>query len=610
MTIKKDTQNIKKKNYSFINLFKILKSLFSMLKNYKFRISISIIFTLISTSIGLLIPLITSDAINLFFYGFKDKIAGTGDINFEKLLFIIVQLCVLFLVQFFFNAVTNLICTKISKTINFKLRNDICHKIYRLPSSYFEKTNRGEVLSLIINDSEQIGENISEIFVATVNTIYLTMGSIVLMFLLNIPLTVCALILVPIGLFTILFITKKSQKHYANRQNITADINSYIEESLSGLNMIRIFNKKEEVLNNFQIKNNDLYEQALKGRIFASSASPLSNFFNKLYYIIIVVIGAYLCLLNLFTVGEIQAFIRYLEVFNSRANAMVNIFDQVQRMAASYERISNFLNLPDYEMNNKENILSNHLIDNFDINRNPIIQFENVNFAYTKDSNIINNFSLDIYKGETIAIVGPTGAGKTTLIKLLLRFYDSYNGNIKLYGHDIKSLNFSEVRKQFGVVLQNIWLYFGPIEDNIKFGNPNAKKNEVIQAAKISRADKFIELLPDKFKTWIFEGGVSLSYGQIQLLAIARAIASKRDIIILDEATSNVDTKTEQELFDAFDNLIEQKTSIIIAHRLSTIISADKIVVINNGDIVEIGNHKELMSKKGFYYDIYKSGLK
>lgn len=550
-------------------------------------------------------PKLISYAVDILFYGFIDKLNNYADIDFKNLINILIVMFLLSIINCVFSWIANVINTKISSKIKYNLRTQISNKISLLPSSFFEQSNRGDIISLISNDIEQLSTKLAETVIGLFCQIVFTTSSVILMFSINYTLALCALIIVPCQLLLNLLIVKKSQKNYDSCQNILGEINNIVDETLNGHDVAMAFGKQKNCSIKFNILNKDMFNKSFKAYLISGINNPLTILFSNLYFVIIVIYGAFLCMAQIMTVGGIQAFIQYLSMFNNQASNFVGVFNTTQTFIASFKRVNNFLNLEDIT---DQKLLTETKLEKQNNDDGSIINFKHVNFSYIKDKPILKDFNLSINEGDTIAIVGPTGAGKTTIIKLLLRFFDNYEGEINLYGQNIKTLDFDIVRRQFAVVLQNIWFYNASIADNIRYGKLDANFDEILNASKIANSDKFIKYLDNKYDTMLF-GGSNISYGQKQLIAIARAIIANRDILILDEATSYVDTKTEKDLYEVFDKLIKNKTAIVIAHRLSTIKNANKIIVLNNGKIVEVGNHESLINKKGFYFDLYQSGL-
>lgn len=589
------------KSSAIKGFFKNLKQITRLYTNHKLRILIALIFALIATGFSMWAPKLLAQTTDELFNGLLALISGIGNIDFTKVLSLLVFVTGVYIFASGFQIIYGLICTNVSRKVCYELRNTLAEKITALPISYFEEDSKGNVLSRVINDVDMLGEKIAEILISIVTTTTMLLGSVIMMFTINIVLSLIVVVLIPLGMLIVLVIIKYSQSHFVGQQNKLGQVNGFIEEHIKGHTLIQAFNKQKETINSFDKINDELYKESLFAKIISGTSSPLINFIGKISYVIVVVLGAYFTIIGTMSVGNILAFVQYVNNFTNPLATLMNLFNSVQQMAAAAERIYKFLELP----NDKDAtaILQSSKTDS----NNPVISFKNVSFGYSKNKTIINNFSLDIKKGQTVAIVGPTGAGKTTLVKLLMRFYDVDNGKIMLFGKNIKNYSKKSIRNHMAMVLQDIWLFSGTIKDNIQYGNLEANEDEVKTAGQLACADSFISKLNNDYNFKIDEGARNLSQGQNQLISIARAIIAEREIMILDEATSSVDTATEKQLYKAFDKLIEKKTSIVIAHRLSTIKNADVILVLNNGDIIEQGSHKELLAQKGFYYDLYQS---
>lgn len=600
-TKNKSPQKNKYSIKEFINNFVHIAKLFV---RYKAQVILAIVFALSCTVLSMITPKVMASIINELFYGLGDKTTGEGGINYTILTPLLILVSSLFLINAVCGTLQGIFSTNVSRRVCYDLRKEISIKINTLPISYFESTSKGNLLSRVINDVDMLGQNIAQVFISFITTTTMLVGSVIMMFSVNVTLALIALILIPISMGFISLIIRYSQRIFVRSRRALGEVNGFVEEYVNGHQLVQVYNKQDETVDKFNEINNRLYKNNLVSSVISSISSPLMSIVNNLANIVSTILGAYFSIIGVMTVGDIQAFLSYLGGFTSPLNSIVSLFNQIQSMAASSERIYEFLEIPD------EIDTSKALPETATADKETVVSFENIDFSYTGDVNVINDFSLDIKKGQTVAIVGPTGAGKTTIVKLLMRYYDVSKGSIKLHGVDIKDMKCDDVREHFAMVLQDIWLFSGNIEDNIRYGRLDASTDEVKNAGKLACADDFINLMPQQYKSNITEGAKNLSQGQKQLISIARAIIADREVMILDEATSSVDTATEQQLYEAFDKLIEQKTSIVIAHRLSTIKNADVILVLNNGDVIEQGNHETLLAKKGFYYDLYQSGLK
>lgn len=585
---------------------KNIKQIAKLFKKIKGKLLIALIFAIMATFFSVVGPKIQASAINELFYGLKDIVAGVGSINFYRLIILLLAAIFVFICSFTCQAIQSIICTNVSKKVCYDLRKDLIHKINLLPISYFESNSKGNLLSRVINDVDMLAQNISNVFISIATAVTMLVGSVVMMYIINSLLATIIIVLIPLSILFTTLVVKFSQQHFINQQNTLGEVNGYVVEHISGHSVVQLYNKQKQTVSEFSKINQHLFKESIKARIISQIASPLFGFVNNLSYIVVVILGAYFSIIGTFTVGDILAFTQYVNNFSGPLNTLISTVNIIQQMAAASQRIYEFLDLPNEDEINKEYVQLKQDHNSQD----PIISFKNVQFSYDKEHIIINNFSLDIKKGQTVAIVGPTGAGKTTLVKLLMRFYDIDKGQILLYGHDVSNSKREDVRKHIAMVLQDIWLFWGSIKDNIRYGKDNASDLDVQKAAKTACADIFINNTKDKFNTEIYEGAKNFSLGQKQLISIARAIIAEREIMILDEATSSVDTATEEQLYKAFNKIIDEKTCIVIAHRLSTIKKADIILVLNNGDIVEQGKHEELLKKKGFYFDLYMSGKK
>ena len=566
---------------------------------YKIWLSIVVIFAIASTIFSIVGPKILGNATTEIFTGIVSKISGGAGINFGKIGNIILTLLVLYIISAIFSAIQGLIMTQIAQKLTYKLRNDLAQKLNKLPMNYFDKKTNGEVLSVITNDIDTLGMNLNQSITQIITSVFTIIGILAMMFSMNVPMTLVSLLTLPLSGFAVKFIVGKSQKYFAKQQEFLGHVNGNIEETFSGYNIVKVFNGEEKAIQDFKKSNDELYESAWKSQFLSGLMHPIMNFIGNICYVAIALLGGYLSIQGKITVGNIQSFIQYNKQFTQPINQIAQVSSMIQSMIASAERIFEFL---DEEEEPKE------ITDKTDIkDLKGNVTFKHVHFGYKPDKIIINDFNAEIKEGQKIAIVGPTGAGKTTIVKLLMRFYDLNSGKILIDGHDISEFDRGEIRKMFGMVLQDTWLFNGTIKDNIKYGKQDASDSEIIEATKAAHVHHFIKTLPNAYNMEINEETSNISQGQKQLLTIARVILANPKILILDEATSSIDTRTEIQIQSAMDELMKGRTSFIIAHRLSTIRNADLILVMNNGDIVEQGTHEELLNLNGFYADLYNS---
>ncbi len=574
-----------------------LNKLLKRVSTYKILIILSFIFAIGSTIFAIISPKILGNATTEIFNGLILKISGTGGINFNTIKNILITLGILYVISALFSYVQSLIMTSVSQRTSYKLRKEVSQKLNKLPMSYFDKQNTGDILSIITNDIDTIQLNLNGSATQLVSSIVTVIGIFVMMCSINVTLAILTALVLPVASIVVMILVKKSQKHFVNQQKYLAEVDSEIEEMVSGHSVIKAFNAEEKTITKFDLDNKKLFEAGFKSQFLSGLMHPIMNFVGNLNYALIAIVGAVFAIKGKITVGNIQSFIQYSKQFTNPIAQLAQISSQIQSMIAASERVFNFLDTGEYVDNGKLKA------DNVEGN----VEFKNVKFGYNEDKIIIKDFNAKINAGEKIAIVGPTGAGKTTIVKLLMRFYELNSGEILLDGKNITDYKRSELESVFAMVLQDTWLFNGTILDNLRYGNLNASDKEVIDAAKTANADYFIRTLPDGYNMVLNEETSNISGGQKQLLTIARAILANPKILILDEATSNVDTRTEELIQKAMDKVMMGRTSFIIAHRLSTIKNADLILVMNEGDIVEIGKHDELLKKKGFYAKIYNS---
>ena len=566
---------------------------------YKLAIFVVMIFAVVGTVFNVVGPKVLGKATTALSEGLMAKIAGTGGIDLTRISRILLFVLALYVVSAIFTFIQHYIMSTISQKICYRMRKEISEKINRMPMKYFESRTYGEVLSRITNDVDTLGMSLSQSINQIITSITTMVGVLIMMISISPLLTLIALFILPISISLIAFVMKKSQKYFRSQQEYLGEINGQVEENFTGHLVIKAYNKEEEVIRDFNKTNDHLYESAWKSQFLSGMMHPIMMFVGNLGYAAVALIGGILAIKGTIEIGDIQAFIQYVKNFTQPIQQIAQVANQVQSMAAAAERVFEFLN-EEEESQIVENPVS---VDNIVGN----VSFEHVHFGYKEDQIIIHDFSAEIKQGQKIAIVGPTGAGKTTMVKLLMRFYDVNDGAIKIDGHNIKDFNRRELRDAFGMVLQDTWLFKGSIMENIRYGRLDATDEEVIAAAKAAHAHRFIETLPGGYDMELNEDASNVSQGQKQLLTIARAILADNKILILDEATSSVDTRTEIRIQKAMDNLMKGRTSFIIAHRLSTIRDADLILVMKDGDIIEQGTHEELLEKNGFYAKLYNS---
>lgn len=589
-----------------------LNKLLGYLKEYKVSLVIVVMLAIISTVFSIVGPKILGQATTEIYNGIIGKISGSGfGIDFNVIGRIILTLLLLYTLSFAFSYIQGYIMTSVSMKLTYKLRNDISKKINRIPLGYFDTTNHGEVLSRITNDIDTLSQNLNQSVTQLITSVTILLGIVVMMLTISWQLTLVSACIIPISLLFIMIVVKRSQKYFKWQQEYLGKLNGHIEEMYSGHNVMKAFNGEEDSVEKFNGYNEKLYMSSWKSQFFSGLMMPIINFVSNFGYVIICILGGYLVTKNGLPVGDIQAFIQYVKQFTQPVVQVSNISNILQQTMAAAERVFEFLEEAEEIPEDEDPIKIGKNEDPTDnpklIDIDGSVQFAHVKFGYNPDKIIIKDFSAIIEPGKKVAIVGPTGAGKTTMVKLLMRFYDVNDGAILVDGYNIKHFKRNDLRSQFGMVLQETWLYNGTIRDNIRYGKLDATDEEVIEAAKTAQADFFIRTLPNGYDMVLNEEASNVSQGQKQLLTIARAILANPKILILDEATSSVDTRTELLIQKAMDNLMKGRTSFVIAHRLSTIRDADLILVMNNGDIVEQGNHNELMKKNGFYASLYNS---
>ena len=577
-----------------------MMKLLAYLSPYKWHFVVVFIFAIASTVFNIIGPKILGRATTKLFEGAMAMLAGTGEgIDFVYIGNIIALLAGLYFASAVFGFIQGWIMTGVSMKMTYRFRKEISEKINRLPISYFDRTSQGEVLSRVTNDVDTISQTLNQSLTQIITSVITMIGVLVMMFSISWLMTLAVMVILPIAVLFISIIVRHSQKYYKQQQEYLGHVNGHVEEMFGGHVVVKAFNGEKRSIEKFDGLNNTLYSAAWKSQFISGLMMPIMNFVGNLGYVAVAVLGGLLAFRNLITVGDIQAFIQYVRNFTQPITQIANISNVLQQTAAASERVFEFLAEAEETADTASPVTLESVKGH--------VEFRNVHFGYNPEKTIINNFSAEILPGQKIAIVGPTGAGKTTIVKLLMRYYDIQSGSILVDGHDIRDFTREGLRDKFGMVLQDSWLYNASIMENIRYGQLDATDEEVYQAARTANVDHFIRTMPDGYNMVLDEETSNISQGQKQLLTIARAVLSRPNILILDEATSSVDTRTEVLIQKAMDNLMQGRTSFIIAHRLSTIRNTDSILVMNNGDIVEQGTHEELLEKKGFYASIYNS---
>lgn len=575
--------------------------LFRYLKPYYWSLLAVIIFAIASTIFSIIGPKILSKATDKLIAGISAKIQNTGGIDFTYINKILLLLLGLYLLSMLFNYVQSWITSGISQKVAYSLRKDIAEKIDRLPLSFFDKHASGDILSRITNDVDTIAQSLNQSMAQIITSTVTVVGVVIMMFTISWQLTLIALAILPVTFGILGMVMSRSQKYYIGQQKALGDADGHIEEMYGAHQIVQAFNGEAASVATFKKYNDELYTSGWKSQFFGSLMMPISNLVGNIGYVGICIAGGFLAVNSVVTIGDIQAFIQYVKSFTQPITQIAQIMNMLQSTAAASERVFDFLEaeeMPDEEVEISTEEAAKLPSD---------VTFDHVRFGYNPDKIIIKDFSLDVSAGQKIAIVGPTGAGKTTLVKLLMRFYELNSGKITIGGQDISKMKRSDLRSMFGMVLQDTWLFNGTIKENLRYGNLNASDEELRQAAIDAHADHFIDQMPEGYDSMINEESSNISAGQKQLLTIARAFVKDPKILILDEATSSVDTRTELLIQQGMDRLMQGRTAFVIAHRLSTIRDADSIIVLKDGDIVEVGNHDSLMAKKGFYADLYQS---
>ncbi|HBL83973.1 MAG: multidrug ABC transporter ATP-binding protein [Clostridiales bacterium GWF2_38_85] len=587
-----------------------IAKLVGYLGKHKWLILIVCILAIISTVFTIIGPKILGGATDELFTGIMSQFAGTGSVDFTKIGWILAELIGLYLFSAIIGYLQGFFMSNVTAKVTFKLRNDISEKIHKLPFNYYDKVTHGDILSRITNDVDTISQTFNQSLTQIITSVTALIGITIMMLTISWQLTLIVLCVIPISMVVVIMIVKKSQKHFKNQQKYLGSVNGHIEEMFGSHVIVKAFNGEEDSVETFGEYNDELYKSAWKANFLSGLMMPITMFIGNLGYVAVCIMGGYFAVNGSMTIGGIQAFIQYVRSFMQPISQIANISNVLQQTAAA-ERVFEFFEEKE-EVRETINALTINNDDEIpdtdtNIHINGDVAFENVSFGYNQDKIIINNFNAEIKPGQKIAIVGPTGAGKTTIVKLLMRFYDVNDGVITVDGHDIRDFKRNELRSLFGMVLQDTWLFNGTIADNIKYGQLHASEEDVRKAAVAAQVDHFVRTLPDGYNMVLNEEADNISQGQKQLLTIARVILADPKILILDEATSSVDTRTEVLIQIAMDNLMKGRTSFVIAHRLSTIRNADLILVMHDGDIVEQGNHTELLAKNGFYANLYNS---
>ena len=576
-----------------------IKALLRYMGRYKLAVAAIMVFAAVSTVFNVIGPKILGNATTELFNGLIAKLTGTGGIDFGRIGSILLMLMGLYGICAVLSFLQGLLMTEVSQRMTYRLRRDISEKINRMPLAYFEDNAVGDILSRVTNDVDTLGHSFNQSITQLITSVCTLVGIFIMMMTISPLMTMITVLILPVSVVFVAVIVKKSQKYFIAQQRYLGKIDGQIEETFSGHDVVKAFNREDAELEEFRRTNGILYESAWKSQFLSGLMMPIMNFISNLGYVAIAVVGAMLAAGGTIEIGDIVAFVQYVKRFTQPVTQMAQVSNLIQSMAAAAERIFEFLNAPE-EDQTVEDPVDTSVIDGR-------VSFDHVRFGYTPDKTVIHDFSSEIKPGQMVAIVGPTGAGKTTMVKLLMRFYDVNAGSIRLSGRDVREFDRNRLRDGFGMVLQDTWLFKGTIMENIRYGRLDATDEEVKKAARLARADKFIRSLPGGYDMEINEEATNISQGQKQLLTIARAILADNPIMILDEATSSVDTRTEHLIQAAMDTLLKGRTSFVIAHRLSTIRNADLILVMRDGDIVEQGTHDQLLEQGGFYAGLYNA---
>ena len=569
------------------------------MSKYKFRFVFMLIFAIAGTVFNIVGPKILGKATTELFNGLVAKIGGSGGIDFTKITQILLFALSLYVCSAIFSFIQGFIMTGISNDVTYGLRKDISKKINRLPLKYYESRTTGEILSRVTNDVDTLQNGLNQSITQLITSVTTLIGVFIMMLSINVWMTLAAVLILPLSMGIIGTVMKRSQKFFRNQQRYLGEVNGQIEEIYGGHDVVKVFNKEKDVVEAFEKVNKELYNSAWKSQFFSGIMMPVMQFIGNLGYVVVAILGGFLVIKNAIEVGDIQSFFQYIRNFTQPIQQIAQVTNMLQSAAAASERVFEFLE------EEEEDQKVDHAAATDGLNGN--VTFDHVAFGYDPNQLIIHDFSAKVKDGQKIAIVGPTGAGKTTMVKLLMRYYDVNKGSIRIDGHDVRDFNRKELREMFGMVLQDTWLFSGTIMENIRYGRLDATDEEVIAAAKAAHIHKFIMQQPGGYQMVLNEETSNVSQGQKQLLTIARAILADNKILILDEATSSVDTRTETQIQKAMDNLMKGRTSFVIAHRLSTIRDADLILVMKDGDIIEQGDHDTLMRQGGFYAELYNS---
>ena len=578
---------------------KAMKKIIRYMGRYKFRLLIMLVCAVAGTVFTIVGPRILGKATTELFNGLVAKVQGTGSIDFGRIGQILLSVLCLYLVSACFSFIQGLVMTGISNDVSYNLRREISGKINRIPLKYFESRPYGEVLSRVTNDVDTLQMGLNQSITQLITSVTLLIGVFFMMLSINVWMTLCALAILPAAMIIIGIVMKHSQKFFRGQQKYLGQVNGQVEEIYAGYQVVKAFNREEQAIEEFEEANRKLYETGWKSQFFSGIMMPVMQFVGNLGYVMVALLGGFLVIRNAIQVGDIQSFFQYIRSFTQPIQQIAQITNLLQSSAAASERVFEFLEEPEEDAGPEHPVSTEGLAGN--------VEFDHVSFGYDPGQLSIHDFSEKVQSGQKIAIVGPTGAGKTTIVKLLMRFYDVNGGSIRVDGHDLREFRRSQLREMFGMVLQDTWLFNGTIMENIRYGRLDATDEEVMEAAKAAHAHKFIMQQPEGYRTILNEETSNVSQGQKQLLTIARAILADNRILILDEATSSVDTRTEVLIQDAMDRLMQGRTSFIIAHRLSTIRNADQILYMSNGDVVEQGTHEELLAKGGCYAKLYNS---